>query len=381
MSLQLESRNGLKIYNDLHVFHKANEDCRVIYQNKTKSKSKDFLFWSGNSHLIVSKDVFFNPNIAPPLYLSKYFNSSLVGNSLLITQVSAVAKDCVINNRFFNESAIDYKDKDSVKLKANVTSSSSKQKRVLALTSSGLQKAYTHWFTEIFPKIIPYFEIKNEDESLKIVVEESISNYQLEMLNLVGVADNDIIKKPVHQKLNADLIYLISPPGLIYLHDKVFWLYDKMLTNLDVSKVRDEYKDIGSKIFISRKGLAYKRSLLNISSLQQKANEFGFNAIIPEEMNIHEKMFVFSNASHVIGEAGGGLSNIVFSKPQTRVMTMSSDAFPSPIFSNIAASRLLKIGYIFGTSIQYKFNKHNNNSHFVVDESIFLKNLKVLLES
>lgn len=377
---KFENRNDLNIINDYNDFFSTKEDCRLIYDNKSTSSDKKFLFWLGNTSSVRRVDVFKKPNSSPPLYLSKYYNSCLIGNSLLINSKSFVAKDCIINNRFFNERSIKIKNKGEIFLKDNAVKCSSKYEVVLALTSSGLQKAYTHWFTEILPKAIPFSKLKERHENLKVVVEDVIPNYQIEMLNLIGINNDDIIKKTIDQEVSADVIYLLSPPGLVYLHDSVFELYEYMSSKLDISKVRKRYKSIGSKIFLSRRELANRRTLLNIFALQNISLSFGFEVVVPEEMNIHEKIFVFSQATHVIGEAGGGLTNIVFSGKGTRVISLSSDAFPSPIFSNIAVSKNINLGYIFGSSIQYGFNKHNNNSHFVIDESIFLEGLKIILE-
>ncbi|MGP9798532.1 glycosyltransferase family 61 protein, partial [Halomonas sp. 86] len=246
---------------------------------------------------------------------------------------------------------------------------------VYAITSSGLQKAYTHWFTEIIPRLAAYEILKESISSeIKLLLDENITDYQLEMLSVLGFEDSDYIFQGADKIIELGEVYIPSAVGLYKFHEECLGIYDKMVAGFDISKVNPNYIGLGDKIFLRRKKLAFRRSLINIDELADIAESNGFFSIAPEEMNLHDKIYVFSKATYLIGEAGGGMSNIFFSN-SNRVFILASDAFSSPIFTNISALRDIRISYLFGCSLQATSKKHDNNSNFVISQQSFKKSL------
>jgi len=377
--ITLSSRTSIKVLDDLKKLIKSKQDVQLLLYQRTIIKKKQLLFFSGNKNIISGKEKFIDDNKASPIYLSKYNNCYLFGKSSILTNDNKIAKDCILNNRYFNEN-IYTTDKGKLNIKTGYKPIELVHINtpVLALTSSGLQTAYTHWFTEILTRISVFDDIRSI-KNLKIIVDFHIRNYQLEQIYLLGISENQIVKNDDKKVYLIKELYLPGVVGLVNFHNKAFDIYNMMKENFDLSKVSSTYKDIGSKIFIYRKELGQiRRSLLNLEQLSDIANEKNYHKIYPEEMNIHEKIYVFGKATHIIGEAGGGMTNIVFSNNKAKIMILASDAFPSPIFTNIQSYYKFELGYIFGTSIEDIDLSHDNNSNFIISVKLFIKNLKIL---
>ena len=54
---------------------------------------------------------------------------------------------------------------------------------------------------------------------------------------------------------------------------------------------------------------------------------FKFEEILPEQLSVQEQAELFASASAVVGPHGAGLTNIVFCKPQTKVIELFAPSY------------------------------------------------------
>lgn len=86
-------------------------------------------------------------------------------------------------------------------------------------------------------------------------------------------------------------------------------------------------RELGAKIFISRRFDQTKRLLVNRADVEQVFARHGFEIVRPEELDVVEQIARFSAARIVAGESGAGMANIVFCDPGARVLEIQPVTF------------------------------------------------------
>lgn len=187
------------------------------------------------------------------------------------------------------------------------------------------------------------------------------SPFVLEILDLFGINDKSIImdgstRITSHSLIAPSYIAKISHPNEFTLNElqKIY----KYLPN----KEQVFYE----KIYISRLK-ASSRRITNEVELLLLLDSYGFKRLYLEEYTIVEQIKLFNNANMIVAPHGAGLSNIIFSKPNTIVLELLPYEEFSTTFLNL--SKLNGLQY-FSTN-----NKPINiNNDFVVD-IMFLSDL------
>ena len=93
------------------------------------------------------------------------------------------------------------------------------------------------------------------------------------------------------------------------------------------------------KIYVSRRtwtqpksdniGTDYtaERMCVNEDDVVELLRSYGFEEIFCENLSMEEKISVFRSAESVVGPIGGGMSNVLFCKPDTKVISLNSPEF------------------------------------------------------
>jgi len=80
---------------------------------------------------------------------------------------------------------------------------------------------------------------------------------------------------------------------------------------------------------ISNIGTNYttRRKMINEDELVEELNKIGFKEIFTENLSTDEKINIFYNAKMIVGSIGGGMSNLLFSKPETKSFVIVTPYF------------------------------------------------------
>ena len=196
---------------------------------------------------------------------------------------------------------------------------------------------YFHWIYDTIPYLYSYFEEKKQRPSLKLLIsppekEKDLYPFVYESLNLLGIKKEELIFLDPNTEYKMIIIgsslthnrMSLSPP-----HNKVFEIINSMKgkpSNLE-------------RIYISRRtwtqpksnniGTDYtqQRMCVNEDDVVELVKKYGFKEIFCENYSMAEKIGLFKNAKMVIGPIGGGMSNILFCKPTTNVISINSPEF------------------------------------------------------
>jgi hypothetical protein len=114
--------------------------------------------------------------------------------------------------------------------------------------------------------------------------------------------------------------------------------------------IRDHFDPDGSatrKLYISR-ARARQRKLENEAEVESVMVAHGFEIIHPEEISLPDQVRLFSNAAVIVGPAGSGLYNAIFSRPGTRRLILAPPQFYSRNDMLLGALTGVPPIYVFG---------------------------------
>ena len=174
---------------------------------------------------------------------------------------------------------------------------------------------------------------KNQDKLLAFV-KESLELLEIKKENIIIHQENNIYKKVyLSNSLTHDGMSNHPP------RKEIFDIYNIMIRNALYQA--DSYQKVNyDKIYISRRtwknnnltdniGTNYttRRKMMNEDSLVEMLNEKGFIEIFGENYSMIEKIILFNNANYVIGAIGGTITNCIFCKSNSKIITLVSPEF------------------------------------------------------
>lgn len=203
---------------------------------------------------------------------------------------------------------------------------------------------YYHFIYDTLPYIMSYNIGKQIYKNLKLLMyypnpETAHYDFVVEFLALCGVREDDIIiadENTLYDKMLFSSSYTQdgmpnSPP-----REEVYILHEQLAKKWAPTV---QLKSSPKKIYVSRRSWVHddtsnigtdyttRRQLENESELVLALGDMGFTEVFTELMTTQEKMALFYNAEHVVGCIGGGLANVMFSPPETRLDCIVSPGF------------------------------------------------------
>lgn len=240
---------------------------------------------------------------------------------------------------------------------------------------------YYHFVYDTLPYLISYFRLKQRIPDLKLLCnypnpnKKEFYKFVVEFIKLLGIDINkDIViidKNTLYSNLYVSSSYTHGEDSNEPPHEEIYRFYDlikSIIYKVDFPNLNIIEKPFPKKIYISRRthlhnnhdniGTNYttRRKMVNEDELvNMLVNKYAFTEVFTENMTTIEKIIMFNHADIVIGSIGGGLCNMLFSNPNTKLISIVS-----PTFLDVNA----RFKYSLGTNVVY-FNhvehiEHNN---------------------
>ncbi|NEP82194.1 MAG: glycosyltransferase family 61 protein [Okeania sp. SIO3B3] len=131
------------------------------------------------------------------------------------------------------------------------------------------------------------------------------------------------------------------------------------------------------RIYISRKQ-ANNRRIINEDEMINFLTKFGFQSVTLESMSVTAQASLLANAKVVISPHGGGLTNLVFCHPGTKVIEIFSPNYIYSCYWLVSNLVGLEYYYLLGeNSLGFSFHEFISPNHRL--EDIFV-NINHLLE-
>mgnify|MGYP003152318244 CR=1 FL=1 len=197
---------------------------------------------------------------------------------------------------------------------------------------------YFHWLYDTIPYLYSYFIELHKTPDLKLLVntpdgEDDLYPFVYETLRLLGIEKSDLIFLDPKVKYETIVIgsslthnrMSLEPP-----HKGLFSIINMMDGDESINE---------DKIYISRRTWTQKKSdnigtdytkermCVNEDEVVELFKSYGYKEVFCENLSMKEKVGLFRNAKYVAGCIGGGMSNVLFSKPDTKVISINSPEF------------------------------------------------------
>src|SRR5690606_37688562 len=95
---------------------------------------------------------------------------------------------------------------------------------------------------------------------------------------------------------------------------------------LDIS---DKTPSAGNRVYMSRKG---RREIENEDELVELLKKFNFIIIEDKERSVEEQIYIYRNASFIIGPHGASFANVIWCKPGTYLYELFSKSWAPDYF-------------------------------------------------
>jgi capsular polysaccharide biosynthesis protein len=213
---------------------------------------------------------------------------------------------------------------------------------VLATEAADL---YYHWLFQLLPRynLIERAGIRVSDIDYYYVNSQR-SRFQRETLALLGIEPSKVIAGDKVPYLRArELIVPSVPLGASCFRP---WMLD-FLREKFLPKNWREMQPSGRRLYISRGRAGYRR-VLNESEVVSFLTERGFEVAAMETMSVPEQAAVMAACDVVIGPHGGGMSNLVFCTPGTKVVEIYSPELVATYFWRLSNRLDLDYSYMLG---------------------------------
>jgi capsular polysaccharide biosynthesis protein len=194
---------------------------------------------------------------------------------------------------------------------------------------------WSHFLIESFPKLLYLDSFLETDKMYVLILPVGIDEQILEIVKLFTEKYNNIelCFLPSNICFSARVYYYIPKISFIMDHsvvssygDIIIPTYTKNALLALKMKCLQIYTEPRlskpkSRIYIPRRG---KRGITNSSELETMFLEFGFEIIEPTLLTLKEKVLIFSECEIIAGGLGSGLSNLVFSKNQVKLIVFNN---------------------------------------------------------
>jgi len=216
--------------------------------------------------------------------------------------------------------------------------------RVAVLATEGAN-LYYHWLFQLLPR---YELIRRAGIGLGDIdhyyVNSHKSRFQLETLALLGIEPSKIIDGGQVPHLRARELIVPSVP----LGGGCFrpWVTE-FLRDSFIPKNRTDARPSGRRLYISRARAGYRR-VLNEEEVVSLLLRHQFEVAELEELSVQEQAAAMASCEAIVAPHGGGLSNIVFCSPGTKIIEIFSPELVATYFWKLSNQLHLDYYYLLG---------------------------------
>ena len=202
---------------------------------------------------------------------------------------------------------------------------------------------YFHFIYDTLPYLISFLELKKEIPELKLLCQLPNSQkkdfypFVREFLELLDINKDDIVlidQSKIYKEIYISTSYTHDIDSNLPPREEIYSFYQSIVKN-----TKKSIESTPKKLYISRRtwlhndfdniGTNYttRRRLVNEDIIVEKLINEGYKEIFTEKLSTIEKIQYFANATHVVGAIGGGISNVLFSPKETKLIALISPTF------------------------------------------------------
>jgi capsular polysaccharide biosynthesis protein len=197
---------------------------------------------------------------------------------------------------------------------------------------------YYHWLVDVMPRILQARRLGYDQAKIYV---EATRPFQRQSLAQAGIPDALIVDAARNLVIEAD--ELVVPchsmfPGAALPE----WLIELVQSTF---KVAMSAPRTPRRIYVSRADAATRR-VANEAEAEGLLHGYGFETVRLVDWLFTDQIELFSSAEAVVGPHGGGLTNLMFCRPGTKVLELFPAFNKSDVYWLLAAALQLQYSYL-----------------------------------
>lgn len=164
--------------------------------------------------------------------------------------------------------------------------------------------------TTFFPFVLEFFKLLRFD----LEIMSPFHRYERVLISTSFTHDGRSElppRKEIYDFFNS--FHSLIPSRSLEMFPKAFYVSRRTWVSGDTSNIGTNYTT--------------RRKMVNEDELVSLLSKYNISEVFTEGMTTEDKIRLFRNASLVIGAIGGGIANVLFSPPETRLMCIVSPTF------------------------------------------------------
>lgn len=181
---------------------------------------------------------------------------------------------------------------------------------------------YGHLLLEVVPRL---GHLRNLPKETKVFTGMAASTARQAMFEALGVGKDRVIQSRA-PALCREAYAVDNPLDLTGHIGPAAWEIYDLLGNL----AKTSSIATSERLFISRRNVE-RRKLRNEAEIKDLFARYGFEIVQPETLAINDQIRLFANAKLIAGARGSGMHNVVFARPDTRMLLLTHRRFIQPV--------------------------------------------------
>lgn len=221
---------------------------------------------------------------------------------------------------------------------------------------------YGHWLVELLPRVREFRAIFGRNVRFAIPGNPlSMRKMRLDGLAWLGVEASDIL-------------WLSNEPTMF---DEVSFITTNSIHSHthDFSGVRDVVRHAthgkefskGRRLYVGRPDML-RRGMTNEGEIKSLFEKAGFETVIPSQaLSVGDQVALFRSADIIAGVTGAALTNLIWMRPGTQVLSLNPNLGYEFFFWDLANIMDVRFSLIFGNAVEEEKGVHSN---FSVDSAL-----------
>jgi capsular polysaccharide biosynthesis protein len=204
---------------------------------------------------------------------------------------------------------------------------------------------YFHWLLDVLPRWNLVQRSGVELSQIDWIMVNDRLPFQQETLDRLGIPAAKILAIEPHRHIQAQRLIVPSYPGAPAWIPRWAgdWLRQTFLPDQAMSDLAMSEKP-ATRLYISRDQTTSRR-IRNEAAVIELLQPYGFRCVRLESLSVQAQAALLASAEMVVAAHGGGLTNLVFCRPETRVIELFSPRYVYPCYWWV--SNLMKLHYAY----------------------------------
>lgn len=234
---------------------------------------------------------------------------------------------------------------------------------------------YYHWLIDFLPRFYLLEKAGIAIENYPIIVNSSLTPFQMETLDLLGIRREQLIEVNAGEVLAVGK--LVAPAILstntFVAQDALNWL-----RQFGLSHLARKFTGQKRRLFISRADATVRR-LINEDEVYDSLEPLGFERFVPGAYSFIEQVGAFSNAECIVGPHGAGLTNLVFAPPNALIIDIKNTFSAAQFFETLADQFGLSYTPLVGEAIMTDASRKKHDRDMRIEPRLVIEALRSYL--